>query len=198
MKKIILIFINLFILLSCTEKLKKKDSNLIVHKRYFSVSENNKKIDSIENIPLSPDREQLRIIKDKRFNEDYYIGAVHFLIINEKQSYYLINYLEPQILMCGNVSPMTVKDSINAVNESISKLKKIKPIETREICKFLSKYQKQTYSDGRVPLEISFALKNDTLKGDTMYNIIEFMENNNMKSYSMRRMNNDELKISNN
>ena len=198
MKKIILIFINLFILLSCTEKLKKKDSSLIVHKKYFSVSENNKKIDSIDNIPRSPDREQLRIIKDKRFNEDYYIGAVHFLIINEKQSYYLINYLEPQILMCGNVSPMTVKDSINAVNESISKLKKIKPIETREICKFLSKYQKQTYSDGRVPLEISFALKNDTLKGDTMYNIIEFMENNNMKSYSMRRMNNDELKISNN
>ena len=198
MKKIILIFINLFILLGCTEKLKKKDSNLIVHKRYFSVSENNKKIDSIENIPLSHDREQLRIIKDKRFNEVYHIGAIHFLIINEKQSYYLINYLEPQILMCGNVSPMTVKDSINAVNESISKLKKIKPIETREICKFLSKYQKQTYSDGRVPLEISFALKNDTLKGDTMYNIIEFMENNNMKSYSMRRMNNDELKISNN
>ena len=198
MKKIILIFINLFILLSCTEKLNKKDSNLIVHKRYFSVLENNKKIDSIENIPLSHDREQLRIIKDKRFNEVYHIGAIHFLIINEKQSYYLINYLEPQILMCGNVSPMTVKDSINAVNESISKLKKIKPIETREICKFLSKYQKQTYSDGRVPLEISFALKNDTLKGDTMYNIIEFMENNNMKSYSMRRMNNDELKISNN
>ena len=198
MKKIILIFINLFILLSCTEKLKKKDSSLIVHKKYFSVSENNKKIDSIDNIPRSPDREQLRIIKDKRFNEDYHIGAIHFLIINEKQSYYLINYLEPQILMCGNVSPMTVKDSINAVNESISKLKKIKPIETREICKFLSKYQKQTYSDGRVPLEISFALKNDTLKGDTMYNITEFMENNNMKSYSMRRMNNDELKISNN
>jgi len=198
MKKIILIFINLFILLSCTEKLKKKDSSLIVHKKYFSVSENNKKIDSIENIPLSHDREQLRIIKDKRFNEDYHIGAIHFLIINEKQSYYLINYLEPQILMCGNVSPMTVKDSINAVYESISKLKKIKPIETREIYKFLSKYQKQTYSDGRVPLEISFALKNDTLKGDTMYNIIEFMENNNMKSYSMRRMNNDELKISNN
>lgn len=198
MKKIILIFINLFILLGCTEKLKKKDSNLIVHKRYFSVSENNKKIDSIENIPLSHDREQLRIIKDKRFNEVYHIGAIHFLIINEKQSYYLINYLEPQILMCGNVSPMTVKDSINTVNESISKLKKIKPIETREICKVLSNYKKQIYNDGRIPLEISFALKNDTLKGDTMYNITEFMENNNMKSYSMRRMNNDELKISNN
>jgi hypothetical protein len=198
MKKIILIIINLFILLGCTEKLKKKDSNLIVHKRYFSVSENNKKIDSIENIPLSHDREQLRIIKDKRFNEVYHIGAIHFLIINEKQSYYLINYLEPQILMCGNVSPMTVKDSINTVNESISKLKKIKPIETREICKVLSNYKKQIYNDGRIPLEISFALKNYTLKGDTMYNIIEFMENNNMKSYSMRRMNNDELKISNN
>ena len=198
MKKIILIFINLFILLGCTEKLKKKDSNLIVHKRYFSVSENNKKIDSIENIPLSHDREQLRIIKDKRFNEVYHIGAIHFLIINEKQSYYLINYLEPQILMCGNVSPMTVKDSINAVNESISKLKKIKPIETTKICNFLSNYQKQIYNDGRIPLEISFALKNDTLKGDTMYNIIEFMENNNMKSYSIRRMNNEELKISSN
>ena len=198
MKKIILIFINLFILLSCTEKLNKKDSNLIVHKRYFSVLENNKKIDSIENIPLSHDREQLRIIKDKRFNEVYHIGAIHFLIINEKQSYYLINYLEPQILMCGNVSPMTVKDSINAVNENISKLKKINPIETREISKFLSKYQKQIFNDGSIILEVSFALKNDTLKGDTMYNIIEFMENNNMKSYSMRRMNNDELKISNN
>lgn len=198
MKKIILIFINLFILLSCTEKLKKKDSSLIVHKKYFSVSENNKKIDSIDNIPRSPEREQLRIIKDKRFNEDYHIGAVHFLIINEKQSYYLINYLEPQILMCGNVPPMTVKDSINAVNENISKLKKINPIETREISKFLSKYQKQIFNDGSFILEVSFALKNDTLKGDTMYNIIEFMEKNNMKSYSMRRMNNDELKISNN
>ena len=198
MRKILLISINLFILLNCTKTIKNEDSKSIVREKYFSVSENNKKIDSINNIPLSSDREQLRIIKDKRLNEDYHIGAVHFLIINEKQSYYLINYLEPQILMCGNVSPMTVKDSINAVNESISKLKKIKPIETREICKFLSKYQKQTYSDGRVPLEISFALKNDTLKGDTMYNIIEFMENNNMKSYSMRRMNNDELKISNN
>ena len=198
MKKIILIFINLFILLSCTEKLKKKDSSLIVHKKYFSVSENNKKIDSIDNIPRSPDREQLRIIKDKRFNEVYHIGAIHFLIINEKQSYYLINYLEPQILMCGNVPPMNVKDSINAVNENISKLKKINPIETREISKILSKYQKQIFNDGSFILEVSFALKNDTLKGDTMYNIIEFMENNNMKSYSMRRMNNDELKISNN
>ncbi len=198
MKKIILIFINLFILLSCTEKLNKKDSNLIVHKRYFSVSENNKKIDSINNIPLSSDREQLRIIKDKRLNEDYHIGAVHFLIINEKQSYYLINYLEPQILMCGNASPMTVKDSIKSVNESISKLKKIKPIETTKICDFLSNYQKQIYNDGRIPLEISFALKNDKLKGDTMYNIIEFMESNNMKSYFIRRMNNEELKISSN
>ena len=100
--------------------------------------------------------------------------------------------------MCGNVPPMTVKDSINAVNENISKLKKINPIETREISKILSKYQKQIFNDGSFILEVSFALKNDTLKGDTMYNIIEFMENNNMKSYSMRRMNNDELKISNN
>ena len=198
MKKIILIFINLFILLSCTEKLKKKDSSLIVHKKYFSVSENNKKVDSIDNIPRSPDREQLRIIKDKRFNEDYYIGAVHFLIINEKQSYYLINYLNPQILMCGKVSPMTVKDSIKSVNESISKLKKIKPIETTKICNFLSNYQKQIYNDGRLLLEVSFAMKSDTLKGDTMYNIIKCMEDSKMKSYFIRRMNNEELKISSN
>lgn len=198
MKKILLICINLFILLNCTKTIKNEDSKLIVHKKYFSVLENNKKLDSINDIPLSPDLDQLQIIKDKRLNEDYHIGAVHFLIINEKQSYYLINYFEPKILMCGNVSPMTVKDSIKSVNKSISKLKKIKPIETKKICNFLSNCQKQIYNDGRIPLEISFALKNDTLKGDTMYNIIEFMENNNMKSYFIRRMNNDELKISNN
>ena len=198
MKKTFLIVLNIFLMLSCTDKLKKEDSNLIVHKKYFSVSENDKKIDSIKNIPLSPDLEQLQIIKDKRFNEDYHIGAIHFLIINEKQSYYLINYLKPQILICGNVAPMTVKDSIRAVNKSISKLKKIKPIETREICKFLGKYQKQIYNNGRYILEVSFALKNDTLKGNTMYNIIKCMEDNNMKSYSVRRMNNDEIKMTNN
>ena len=198
MRKTLLISIILFILLNCTKTINNEDSKSIVHKKYFSVSENNKKIDSINNIPLSSDREQLRIIKDKRLNEGYHIGAVHFLIINEKQSYYLINYLEPQILMCGNVPPMTVKDSINTVNERISKLKKINPIETREISKVLSKYQKQIFNDRSIILEVSFALKNDTLKGDTMYNIIEFMENNNMKSYYIRRMNNDELKISNN
>ena len=198
MRKTLLISIILFILLNCTKTINNEDSKSIVHKKYFSVSENNKKIDSINNIPLSSDREQLRIIKDKRLNEDYHIGAVHFLIINEKQSYYLINYLNPQILMCGKVSPMTVKDSIKSVNESISKLKKIKPIETTKICNFLSNYQKQIYNDGRLLLEVSFAMKSDTLKGDTMYNIIKCMEDSKMKSYFIRRMNNEELKISSN
>ena len=198
MRKILLISINLFILLNCTKTIKNEDSKSIVREKYFSVSENNKKIDSINNIPLSSDREQLRIIKDKRLNEDYHIGAVHFLIINEKQSYYLINYLNPQILMCGKVSPMTVKDSIKSVNESISKLKKIKPIETTKICNFLSNYQKQIYNDGRLLLEVSFAMKSDTLKGDTMYNIIKCMGDSKMKSYFIRRMNNEELKISSN
>ena len=66
MKKIILIFINLFILLSCTEKLNKKDSNLIVHKRYFSVLENNKKIDSIESRRIVAEhlRSSMMIVSD--------------------------------------------------------------------------------------------------------------------------------------
>ncbi len=47
-----------------------------------------------------------------------------FLIINEKQSYYLINYLEPQNINVWKRSTNDrLKITINAVNENISKLK---------------------------------------------------------------------------
>lgn len=44
-------------------------------------------------------------------------------------------------------------------------------------------------TENQNPLNISFALNNDPLKGSTMYNIIRFMENNKMKLYTIRRMN---------
>ena len=44
-----------------------------------------------------------------------------------------------------------------------------------------------------MPLQISFALKDDSLKGQTMYNIIRFMEDSKMYIYKFRRMNKDEI-----
>ena len=44
-----------------------------------------------------------------------------------------------------------------------------------------------------MPLQISFALKDDSLKGQTMYNIIRFMDDSQMYIYTIRRRNNDEI-----
>lgn len=84
------------------------------------------------------------------------------------------------------------------MKESNQLTDKIKPIRTSEIIKILQQNQKAIVNtENQNPLNISFALKNDPLKGSTMYNIIRFMENNKMKLYTIRRMNEYELEKTN-
>ncbi len=131
---------------------------------------------------------------DKRFNSDYSLGAINFLIEDNEKSYYVIKDLEPFILMCGNVDPMSKRDSINSINKSIKIIQKAKPITTSAIEKILYEHREKIVNNkSNRPLQISFALKDDTLKGQTMYNIIQFMEDSKMYVYKIRRMNKDEI-----
>ena len=168
-----------------------------MNKNYFSVSENDRKIDSTLNIKVKDSVERpLPITYDKRYNPDYSIGAIHFLIEDKENSYYVIKDLEPFILMCGNVDPMSKRDSINSINNSSKIIQKAKPIATSEIEKILYQHREKSVNNkSNRPLHISFALKDDTLKGQTMYNIIRFMDDCKMYIYTIRRSNNDEINL---
>lgn len=195
MNRILTFSIFLFIL-SCKKTAEdKKDGNPFVNKNYFSVSENNRKIDSTLNIKVKDSVERpLPITYDKRYNPVYSIGAIHFLIENNEKSYFVIKDLEPIILICGNIDPMSKRDSINLINNSIKIIQKAKPIATSEIEKILYDHREKIVNNrSNMPLPISFALKDDTLKGQTMYNIIRFMEDSKMYVYRIRRMNKDEI-----
>lgn len=183
-----------FLLICSCKKIENEKNLTLAHKEYFSISENNQKLDSIKNI-RKDSREALEIHLDKRFNTNYHMGGIHFLIEDSIKSYYLVNYLENPFMMCGNIEPLSKQDSINLVNESIEKIKNIKPIKTREIKNVLKKYQSKILSEkSNIPIEITFALKNDTLIGNSMYNILQFMEKNKMYIYNIRQMNDDELR----
>ncbi len=192
-----IIYCIIFFILFCSCKKNEKEINLtpLIHKSYFSVSENNRKIDSIRNIKKNDSLEILEINVDKRYNENYHIGAIHFLIQDSIKSFYLVNYLENEILMCGNVTPLSKNDSIRIISENIEKIQIAKSIKTNSIIEILKKYQNKIVSKkNQIPLQISFALKNDTLRGSTMYNILQFMAKNKMGLYEIRKMNDDELK----
>ena len=186
------LILTLILFLGCKKSENKDELNSLIHKNYFSVTENNNKLDSIRNIKRNDSIEVIEINNDKRFNSHYYLGGIHFLITDSLNSYYLINYLENPILMCGNIPQISKIDSVKIVNESISKIKKIQPIRTNEIVRILEKYKSKIVAKP-IPLLITFAIKSDTLKGNSMYNIIEFMEKNKMSYYDIRKMNKDEL-----
>lgn len=183
----------LFLLFNCSKNTK-EENKLLINKNNFSVSEFDRKLDSLNNFYTKNDSIPPIIKYDKRLNKSYMNGAIHFLILDKNNSYYVINYLKPFILMCGNTPILSKQDSINFVKESNQLTDKIKPIKTSEIIKILQQNQKAIVnSENQNPLNISFALKNDTLKGSIMYNIIRFMENNKMKLYTIRIMNEYEL-----
>lgn len=192
----ILTFSIFLLILSCKETAEdKKDGNPFVNKNYFSVSEYDLKIDSASNIKLNDSIERPPPITfDKRYNSDYSLGAIHFLIEDSENSYYVVKNLEPFILMCGNVDPMSKRDSINSIIKSIKIIQKAKPIATSAIEKIVYEHREKIVNNkSNRPLQISFALKDDTLKGQMMYNIIRFMEDSKMYVYKIRRMNKDEI-----
>ena len=192
----ILIFSIFLLILSCNKTTEEKnDGNQFVNKNYFSVSEYDRKMDSLSNIKVNDSIEIPPPFPiEKRFNPDYSLGAIHFLIEDNEKSYYVVKDLEPFILMCGNVDPMSKRDSINSINKSIKIIQKARPIATSAIEKLLYEHRdKIVNNQSNRPLQISFALKDDSLKGQTMYNIIRFMEDSKMYIYTIRRMNKDEI-----
>ena len=187
------IFLTIIFLLSgCSKKQNDDDLKLLVHKNYFSVSENNRKIDSIKNNRESDSLEIIEIREDKRYNDHYHIGAIHFIISDSSKSFYLINYLENPVLICGNLTALSREDSIKVVNKNILKIQKSTAIKTDDIIQILKKNKVNIVNNSPIPLQITFALKNDTLKGDTIYNIINFMEKNKMSLYDIRTINQEE------
>lgn len=187
------IFLTIIFLLSgCSKKQNDDDLKLLVHKNYFSVSENNRKIDSIKNNRESDSLEIIEIREDKRYNDHYHIGAIHFIISDSSKSFYLVNYLENPVLICGNLTALSREDSIKVVNKNILKIQKSTAIKTDDIIQILKKNKVNIVNNSPIPLQITFALKNDTLKGDTIYNIINFMEKNKMSLYDIRTINQEE------
>ncbi|WP_317742600.1 hypothetical protein [Chryseobacterium soli] len=194
MKLIIPIFF-ILLLFNCS-KTKKKEDQLFVVKNNFSVSGFYKKLDSLNEAHSKNDSLEAPITtNDKRLNKNYVHGAIHFLILDKDNSYYVIDNLKP-FLLCGNTGEFLKQDSIDFIEKSNLLTDRSQPIRTSEITKILKQHQNAIVNteDINHPLNISFALKNDTLKGSTMYHIISFMENNGMKSYTIRRMNAYELK----
>lgn len=179
----------LFTFLSCEAKTETEDLPLLVHKNYFSLTENNRKLDSISKL----NSEEGLVSFDDWNEKDTHsvVGAIHFLIVDENQSFYLINYLDKMDLPIYQAS---IGDTLTIDTEAL--YENLEPIQTREITHILSKYKDKIAVD--FPLLISFGLKNDTLQGDTMYRIIYFLETNQMNRYLIRKMNKteQELKLS--
>ena len=167
----------------------------MIRRNYFSINEHNRKLDSLSKLHKKDSLDVLEF--DKKYNENYIVGAIHFLILNKNKSFFVVNYLERFQLMCGTNEKLTAKDSINFVNKNIEIIKKVKPIPTNEINSILGKYKSKIIENeiNRMPLLISFGLKSDTLNGDIMYNIVNFMEKNKMQYYLIRRMNNEEINL---
>lgn len=190
MKLIAYIFLSL-LLFNCSQT-KKEEDPLFITKNNFSVSGFYKKLDSIKETHHKNDSLEVYLpIYDKRLNKNYLYGAIHFLILDKNNSYYVIDHLKPSILFCGNTGEFSTQDSIDFIKKSNLLIDQARPIKTSEITKILKQHQNAIVNteDIHHPLNISFALKNDTLEGSAMYTIINFMENNGMKSYTIRRMN---------
>ena len=86
----------LFLLFNCSKNTK-EENKLLINKNNFSVSEFDRKLDSLNNFYTQNDSIPPIIKYDKRLNKSYINGAIHFLILDKNNSYYVINYLKPFI-----------------------------------------------------------------------------------------------------
>ena len=184
MSKSIYLTVILFSIISCNKP----------KEEYFSITENNRKMDSIYKEMI----EQGFVAEfdiNQLLNYNYSMGSIHFLIYDSVDSYYRINNLNNTLLFCGNNNEFIEEDLRNDSIEFSNKIQEIKQIKTSQIIEILEKYQDIIVSKDNNPAKrISFALRNDTLKGATIRNITEFMSERNMNSYFFRRMNDIELK----
>ncbi|MGH1516212.1 hypothetical protein [Chryseobacterium sp. JK1] len=191
-----IISILFFVLLFNCSKTKEKEDRLLIPENDFSVSDFDKKIDSLKQAYKN---DSLKIIMphefDKRFNKNYLSGSIHFLIIDKNKSFYVIKSLKSNFSMCLNTAPFSKQDSIYLIEQENGLIDKAEPIKTTDIINLLKKNRNSIVNtENNNPLMISFALKDNTLKGSSMYGIISFMERNGMNSYTIRRMNEYELR----
>ncbi|SFJ14776.1 hypothetical protein SAMN05421638_2303 [Kaistella treverensis] len=189
--KLIINSLLLILLSSCCET-KKEKNNLIISKNNFSVSGFDKKLDSLKN---NNSKIGLETVSEINYNENYLNGALHFLIIDENNAYYVITPKKSFVFIYGNENKFSKKDSLNYIEKSKEIINNITQIKTSEITQILKQNRHAILNtENRIPLNISFALKNDSLRGSQMHDIISYMENNGMKSYTIRRMNQYETK----
>jgi len=185
----------LLLLFNCCKN-KKQDHRFLISENYFTVSAFEKKVDSLNSQYKNSDF--LEVPADRyhnRLNKNFLNGAFHFLILDNDHSYYAVDSSKLSPLLCGAQSAFSKQDSLNFIKESNILTEKMHPIKTAEIIEILKQNQNIIIDKNNMrPCNISFALRNDTLDGTAMYDIINFMENNDMKLYTIRRMNEYEVR----
>ncbi|MBA5628465.1 hypothetical protein [Moheibacter lacus] len=194
MKKIGILFFGLIFLLSCQPKeATVEDEKNYPRKDRFIVSENNRWLDSIKNAAfdkgLEIEQKTLRGIPS-----DFVSGKFHFIILDEEDAFYYSKAKTyPDVLLCGVIDNSDIERERKSFNKYLDS---IQPIKLTDIRKYLTENRDEIIAGKEYrqsPVNITFALKNDTLKGSFMHDILNFMEDNGMNAYMIRRINNKEL-----
>lgn len=177
-----------------------KEKTVEVKKTYprndrFIVSENDRWLDSIQNAIAKEGYEKAKItfIGDPD-SIHFSMGKFHFMVLDEQNAFVISRastYVD--VVLCGTLVESDVEFKRNQINQYLDS---IRPIPLNEIKNYLKANKDEIiagkeYRDS--PVNITFALKRDTLKGPFMYDILNFMEENGMKIYTIRRMNGKEL-----
>lgn len=175
-------------------------------KEYFSVSENDYYLDTLlannkrrflEENKLNSNETDVEFNSEVRMDGvslNYITGKFHFLIIDSTKAFVLsraTKYLD--FLICGNSD---ATDSIREMKSIHYYLDSIQPIQLTRIPAYLKKNEdkiREGKENRNLPALITFSLKNDTLKGSFIHDILESMEKNQMSHYFIRRMNEIEI-----
>jgi hypothetical protein len=175
-------------------------------KEYFSVSENDYYLDTllanhkrrfVEENKLNSNENDVEFNSEVRMDGvslKYITGKFHFLIMDSTQAFVLsraTKYLDIEI--CGNSD---ATDSIREMKSIHYYLDSIQPIQLTRIPAYLKKNEDKIIEgkeNRNLPALITFSLKNDTLKGSFIHDILDSMEKNRMNHYLIRRMNEIEM-----
>jgi hypothetical protein len=171
----------------------KTDNDEYPRKDRFIVSENERWLDSLEIEDEKKGLVTIRFIEG--FDSVYSTGGIHFLIENNQDAYFFVKpFTKNSIVICGT-NFFNKEDSLNQIEFEKKYLDSIQPISIDSVSSVLLKYKKQIKPNKNktFPTMVSFALKNDTLNGSFMHDILKFMEENGMNAYFIRRMNENEL-----
>lgn len=180
---LIIVCLSIFIQ-SCNSK-KDKTDNENNPEEIFILSEFISKNDSLRHAAENEGYAVLDYSKSRYGN--YTMGDIHFVILDENHSYYLLNYINPFPEI--DYQP-TKEDSILIHQSNINRLDALKPVSTDSIAEIIARNS----SELKENQPILFALKNDTLKGAAISDAIELMKTKNLNIYFFRKINDEEEK----